>query len=163
MPEGWKGKRLVYACQRVGWARILNICFRLCVSIFSDQGAVWSGDLYIRRRRFRSIHAIGTGGKALCTVLICTSAVEVSRIGGRVPVDRYSRRRHFWYMHTSISGGRASVLNVYILLFVRRSIFPDRGRCFRGTSTIGDGAFGGYMTVVREGKRAEPFHFCFHR
>ena len=44
---------LVYACQRVGRASVLIFVF-FCLrrSIFTDRGAVFSGDLYNRRRRF---------------------------------------------------------------------------------------------------------------
>ena len=57
---------LIYACQRVGWASVLNVCFLLFSrrSIFPDRGAVFMGDIYNRRRRFWWIHVIGTGGEA---------------------------------------------------------------------------------------------------
>ena len=34
------------------------------------------------------------------------------------------------------------------------------GWCFRGVCTIGGGAFGGFMPLGREGKRAAPFPFA---
>ena len=38
---------LIYACQRVGWASVLNVCFLLFLrrSIFPDRGAVFMGDI----------------------------------------------------------------------------------------------------------------------
>ena len=45
---------LIYASQRVGRKSVLNFCFLLCLrrSNFPDLGAVFTGDLYNRRRRF---------------------------------------------------------------------------------------------------------------
>ena len=56
----------------------------LCLhrSFFRDRGAVFSGDIHNRRRRFWWIHASGTGGEARCTIVFCVSAVELSQSGG---------------------------------------------------------------------------------
>ena len=56
---------LVNACQRVGRASVLNVCFLLFLrrSIFPHRGAVFWGDIYNRRRRFCWIHVVGTGGE----------------------------------------------------------------------------------------------------
>ena len=58
------------------------VFIRLRISVFPDQGAMFSGDLYSRRRRFWWIRAMETGGEACCTVPFCASAVDISRIGG---------------------------------------------------------------------------------
>ena len=42
----------VYGCQRVGRVSVLNVFLRLRLSIFPDQGVVFSGDLYSRRQWF---------------------------------------------------------------------------------------------------------------
>ena len=57
---------LVYACQRVGWANVLNLGFLLFLrrSISPDLGAVFLEDIYNRRRRFWWIHVIGSGEEA---------------------------------------------------------------------------------------------------
>ena len=53
--------------------------------------------------------------------------------------------------------GRTSIL---IFIFrLRISVFLNRGWCFRAISTIGGGAFGGFMPLGRKGKRAAPFSF----
>ena len=41
---------------------------------------------------------------------------------------------------------------------LRISIFPDRGRCFRGIGTFDGGDFGRFMPLGQEGKRTAPFH-----
>ena len=55
--------------------------------------------------------------------------------------------------------GRASGLN-FCFWCLRCSISRTGGRCFRGISTFGGGAFSGYTPAGREGMRAEPFIFA---
>ena len=51
---------------------------------------------------------------------------------------------------------RASGLN-FVLCVSAVQFSRIGGRCFRGISTIGGGAFGGYMPAGQKGMRAEPF------
>ena len=62
---------LVYACKLGREDERTELFFlRQCISIFPDQGVVFSGDLYNRRRRVWCVQAIGAGGEALCRSLL---------------------------------------------------------------------------------------------
>ena len=73
-------------------------------------------------------------------------------------MDFCPRLRRFWY-HACQRVGRASELN---LLFCACAVQLSRsGRAlFSGISTIGGGAFRGYMPAGQERMRAEPLYFA---
>ena len=136
------------------------VFIRLRISVFPDQGAVFSGDLYSRRRRFWWIRAMETGGEACCTVPFCTSAVDISRIGG-------AKGSGFWWIAT-LGGGAFGICMPACregerteLCFYARAVRFSRtgGRCFWWIPTFGGGVFAGiFIPAGREGKRGE---LCF--
>ena len=90
-----------------------------------------------RGGKFQWIATLGGGAFGICMLAgregergklcFCTSALQFFWTGGRCfPADLYNRRRRFWYMHPSVSGGRAD----RTVLFLRRSIFTERGLRF---------------------------------
>ena len=97
----------VYACQRVVRASGLNFVFALAPLDFPGAGSGVFGRSppSVAVLLVCSFQRVGRANGVNC--FFCPSAVKFSRTEGRCFLaDLYNRRRRFWYMHASVSGGR---------------------------------------------------------
>ena len=125
---------LVYACQRVGRASGLNLDFCVCAIPFSRSEG----------QCFRVISTIGGGavggympagreGKRAAPFSFVLRPLNFLGVGGRGGASfggSLPSAAALWYMHVSVSGGRAD--RTLCLLCVRLSIFQDRETMFSG-------------------------------
>ena len=102
-----------------------ELYFGACAVPFSRSGGgVFGGSLRTAAAALLVYACQRVGGENGVNYIFCASALKFSRTGGGVPADLYNRGRRFWYMHASVSGGRADLT---IFLCLRGSILPERG------------------------------------